>query len=79
MRAYPERGSLRGLSRTFGVSRYTSAPVSKKALILPLLKQTRLPAEPAEDLELDELRTLVAHRRRGVFRFWLAWNARILN
>ena len=64
LRAYQERSSLRGLARTFGVSRNTVTRWLKKALRLPPLSRTLLPAPPSEDLvlELDELWSFVGKK-----------------
>ena len=60
--AYQERSSLRGLARTFGVSRNTVTRWLKKAARLPPLSPTLPPAPPSgEDLvlEVDELWSFV--------------------
>ncbi|HRD68349.1 MAG TPA: IS1 family transposase [Candidatus Competibacter sp.] len=72
LRAYEERSSLRGLSRTFGVSRNTVSGWLKKALTLPPLQATLVPAHPREALEVDELWSFVGHLRWGVIWLWLA-------
>jgi insertion element IS1 protein InsB len=72
LRAYQERSSLRGLTRTFGVSRNTVKAWLKKNLeSLPELTQTLIP--PIEEdqtkiLELDEMWTFV---RKKDFKMWL--------
>ena len=43
LRAYQERSSLRGLERTFGVSRQTVSSWLKKVAELPRLEETLLP------------------------------------
>src|SRR5215210_2134769 len=53
LRAYDERSSLRGLSRTFGVSRQTVTAWIKKVAGLPDLSAT-LAAVANPVLELDE-------------------------
>ncbi|MCP5197107.1 MAG: hypothetical protein H6974_10030 [Gammaproteobacteria bacterium] len=75
LRAYEERSGLRGLSRTFGVSRNTVGAWLKKARTLPPLEQILAPSVPDEVLELDELWTFVSHRRCGVLWLWLAFCA----
>ncbi len=55
LKAYHERSSLRGLERTFGVTRQTVAKWLKKAKKLPPLAQTLLESEEEDVLELDEL------------------------
>lgn len=70
-RAYQERSSLRGLSRTFGVARNTVSAGLKKALTLPPLSITLAPAQREETLELDELWRFVGHRQLGVIWLWL--------
>jgi insertion element IS1 protein InsB len=72
--AYQERSSLRGLARTFGVSRNTVTRWLKKAASLPSsLARTVPPAPSSEDLvlELDELWSFVGKKanKRWV---WLA-------
>src|SRR3954468_17410812 len=47
LRAYQERSSLRGLARTFGVSRNTLTRGLKKAARLPPLSRILLPAPPS--------------------------------
>ena len=63
LRAYHERSSLRGLERTFGVTRQTVAKwLKEKAESLPemlLLAQ----AEPDDVLELDELWSFVESKK----------------
>ena len=77
LRAYEEWSSLRGLSRTFGVSRNTVGAWLKKSPDLPPLQQTLAPRAPDEVLELDELWMFVGHRRREVLCFgWPCADAR---
>ena len=66
LRAYQERSSLRGLSRTFGVARQTvSKWLVEKADQLP--DQPPLePSEPEDVLELDELWSFVASKKTNV-------------
>jgi transposase-like protein len=75
LRAYDERSSLRGLSRTFGVSRNTVTAWLKKAERLPPLTQTLLaPDEEKPEtaaLELDELWSFVLKRARKRW-IWVA-------
>ncbi len=66
LRAYEERSSLRGLQRTFGVSRHTVAVWIKKTVQLPPLSETLIapdPTNPASTiLELNELWSFISHR-----------------
>lgn len=66
LRAYQERSSLRGLTRTFGVARQTvSKWLKEEADHLP--DQPPLePAEPDDVLELDELWSFVASKKTTV-------------
>ena len=63
LRAYQERSSLRGISRTFGVARQTvSKWLTEKADTLP----DQLPLddpEPEDVLELDELWSFVGAKK----------------
>jgi IS1 family transposase/transposase-like protein len=60
IRAYQERGSLRGIQRIFGVARQTvSKWIKKKVQQLPDLKESLKPAQPDDVLELDELWSFV--------------------
>ena len=54
LRAYQERSSLRGLSRTFGITRKTITQWLKKLLSLPTVKETLFAAKASAVLELDE-------------------------
>ena len=54
VRAYQERSSLRGLSRTFGITRKTITQWLKKLLSLPAVKETLSVAKAGDVLELDE-------------------------
>ena len=72
LRAYKERASLRGLERIFYVARQTVARwIMEVVHALPDLKDTLLPAEPDDVLELDELWSFVL--KKGQKR-WL-WTA----
>jgi len=64
LRAYQERSSLRGLTRTFEVSRYTVTRWLKKAARLPSLERTLLSAPSSQGalLELDELWSFVGRK-----------------
>src|SRR6266851_3021065 len=46
LRAYEERSSLRGIQRTFGVSRHTVAVWIKKTVQLPPLSETLIAPDP---------------------------------
>jgi IS1 family transposase len=72
-RAYHERSSLRGLSRTFGVSRHTVTSWLKKEATLPELSETLIdPTLPATiALELDELWSFVLKRANKRW-IWIA-------
>ena len=54
LRAYQERSSLQGLSRTFGITRKTITQWFKKLLSLPTVKETLSVAKAGDVLELDE-------------------------
>ena len=54
LRAYQERSSLQGLSRTFGITRKTITQWLKKLLSLPAVKETLSVAKAGDVLELDE-------------------------
>jgi hypothetical protein len=75
LRAYHERSHLRGLSRTFGVSRNTVTSWLKKETTLPELRETLIALDPAEPattvLELDELWSFVLKRSNKRWR-WIA-------
>ena len=63
LRAYHERSSLRGLERTFGVTRQTVAKwLKEKADSLPQLPLLA-EAEPGDVLELDELWSFVESKK----------------
>ena len=57
--AYSERSSMRGIQRTFGVSRPTLVSWLKKEENSPKLEETLLPAEPEDVLETDEMLSFV--------------------
>jgi IS1 family transposase/transposase-like protein len=72
LRAYKERASLRGLERIFGVARQTVMRWLKETVpALPDLKDTLLPAQPDDVLELDELWSFVLKKSQ---KRWL-WTA----
>jgi len=72
LRAYKERASMRGLERIFPVARQTVAHwLWEEVQTLPDLKDTLLPAEPDDVLELDELWSFVSRKSR---KRWL-WTA----
>ena len=63
LQAYQERTSLRGLARTFGVSRQTvSNWLKRKADHLPPLEHTLVESELDDVLELDELWSFVSQK-----------------
>ena len=63
LRAYQERSSLRGLSRTFGITRKTITQWLKKLLSLPTVKETLFAAKASDVLELDEAWSFVWWRK----------------
>jgi len=72
MRAYKERASMRGLERIFFVARQTIARWIRAIVrSLPNLKETLLPAQPDDVLELDELWSFVLKKSE---KRWL-WTA----
>ena len=73
LRAYQERSSLRGLTRTFGVSRTTVLSWLKKVAALPPLCETLRPPAPAAppELELDGLWSFVRSKAEPVW-VWVA-------
>ena len=72
LRAYKERSSMRGLERIFEVSRHTVAEwIRDMVPKLPDLKDTLLPAEPGDVLELDEVWSFVLKKTQ---KRWL-WTA----
>lgn len=60
--AYNERSSMRGIQRTFGVSRNTLASWLKKDAHNPKLHETLLPAQAEDVLEADEMWFFVLER-----------------
>jgi transposase-like protein len=48
LRAYQERSSLQGLSRTFGITRKTITQWLKKLLSLPTVKETLFAAKASD-------------------------------
>lgn len=68
LRAYQERSSLRGLARTFGISRQTITQwLKKKLLTLPEVSQTLTAATPTDVLEVDELWSFVGQKSNQVW------------
>jgi insertion element IS1 protein InsB len=57
--AYNERSSMRGIHRTFGVSRNTLSSWLKKDAQSPSLVETLLPAQAEDVLEADEMWSFV--------------------
>src|SRR5437667_3079980 len=68
LHAYQERSSLRGLTRTFGVSRTTVSTWIKKVAQLPPLSTTLVVPDPEDatstTLELDELWSFVLKKAK---------------
>ncbi len=65
LRTYKERASLRGLQCIFHVSPQTvSHWIRANVCALPDLKETLLPAQPFDVLELDELQSFVQKKGR---------------
>jgi IS1 family transposase/transposase-like protein len=72
MKTYRERASMRGVERIFDVSRKTLANwIHKIVQDLPDLKDTVVPVQPDDVLELDELWSFVLKKER---KRWL-WTA----
>jgi len=72
LRAYKERASMRGLERIFDITRQTVARWIKAIVrALPDLKDTLVPAQPGDVLEIDELWSFVLKKSR---KHWL-WTA----
>ena len=69
--AYHERGSMRAMTRIFGVSRNTVLAWLKKAASLPPLKKTLVKASKDDVLELDEMWSFVHHKKNKCW-VWLA-------
>jgi len=73
---YQERSSMRGIERTFGVSRRTlSAWLKEQANDLPPLEETLQPVECKKIpvLDVDELRSFVFRSKDKVW-VWIAMN-----
>ncbi len=66
LNAYYERPSMRGIERIFRVACQTLASWLKKALSLPSLVNTLIPAEPTDRLELDEMWSFVETPEQAV-------------
>jgi transposase-like protein len=73
IKAYQERSSMRGISRTFGISRQTLSSWLKKARTTPPLEQTLVEPDAPEkvELELDEMWSFVPHKSKKRW-VWLA-------
>jgi insertion element IS1 protein InsB len=76
IRSYQERSSMRGLTRTFGVSRNTVKVWLKKSSATPSrCRETLVAPDPNDEsatiLELDELWSFVLKRRNQVW-IWIA-------
>lgn len=75
LRAYEERSSLRGIERTFGVSRTSVIEWIKKAEKLPALSETVMIPDAndpeATTLELDELWSFVLRKANQAW-VWIA-------
>ena len=71
--AYQDRMSLRGIQRTFGVCYQTRDGLAggKKTGQLPAFKDTLLPSEKGDVLELDELWSFVQAKAQTLWR-WVA-------
>ena len=69
--AYRERPSMRGLTRLYPISRNTLKPMLKKVAEQPTVKESLLPAENEEVLELDEIWSFVFVKTA---KYWL-WTA----
>lgn len=75
MRAFKGRASMRGLERIFCVARQTAARwIQEIVQALPDLRDTLLPAELDDVLEVDELWSFVLKKSR---KQWLSQSARI--
>ena len=76
IKVYQERSSMRGIERTFGISRQTlSAWLKEKANDLPPLEETLQPVDPEKIpvLEGDELWSFVFRSKDKVW-IWIAMN-----
>lgn len=62
---------MRGIERIFGVARQTLAAWLKKTAQRPVIKDTLLPTQPEDKLELDEVWSFVLRRQN---KRWL-WTA----
>ncbi len=63
LKSYDERSSMRGIERTFGITRKTLARwLKKKAFHLSDLSETLLPARSDDTLELDEVWSFVKEK-----------------
>ena len=63
LNAYKERASLRGLRRIFGVARQTVLRwLKERVQRLPDLKDTLVPPQTNDVLELDELSSFVSKK-----------------
>ena len=62
IKAYQERSSMRGIARTFEISRNTLSTWLKKVETAPPLKGTLLEPERPETVELDEMWSFVHHK-----------------
>lgn len=72
LKTYQERASLHGLERIFQVSRQTVAHWLRTILrTVPKFKQTVLPAQPGDVLELDELWSFVLNKGQKRW-LWIA-------
>ena len=63
LRAYQERCSLRGLSRTFGITRKTITRWLKKLLSLPAVEETLSVARASDVIEFDEAWSFLRRRK----------------
>jgi insertion element IS1 protein InsB len=68
---YYEHSSMRGVRRVFGVSRPTLSKWLKKDESNPPTEETFLPAQPSDELELDEMWSFVLKKSK---KCWL-WAA----
>jgi hypothetical protein len=63
LRARQERSSLRGLSRTFGITRKTITRWLKKLLSLPAVEETLSVARASDVIKFDEAWSFVRRRK----------------
>jgi insertion element IS1 protein InsB len=76
LKAYDERSSMRGIGRTFGISRPTLVRwIQKKASSLSTLAKTLLPARSDDILELDEVWSFIEKKACKSWT-WIALNRR---